>query len=54
MKTRNQSWIAVGWLCVCCGNMVLDDAVKMSIDNRRKEIEMVLAKFGIYSARNTY
>jgi Fe-S oxidoreductase len=42
VKNRMRSWSSIGWVCFHCGDLVLDDKVKVAIVQRQKEIEMIL------------
>jgi hypothetical protein len=43
-KNRVKSWSSIGWVCLHCGNLVLDDKIKAEIVQRQKEIDMLTGK----------
>jgi hypothetical protein len=41
VKNRQRSWTAIGWVCLWCGNLVMDASLKMHINHRRKEFDAI-------------
>jgi hypothetical protein len=41
VKNRMKSWSSIGWVCLHCGNLVLDDKIKAEIVQRQKKIDML-------------